>query len=131
MKKIIFIFALLFSLTSYSQQYISDIYYTGKRNNFTNTSDFSERKKVESIILIKDSAVIIDGFKRLKLTSDSMQISSPNYKGVEWFFIDNFGEVGIMSIVKYTLGGKTITFHFDNRLFAYNIKQDEVNQYAK
>ena len=127
MKKVIFIFALLFSLTSYSQQYISDIYYTGKRNNFTNTSDFSEQKKVESIILIKDSAVIIDGFKRVKLTSDSMQISSPNYKGVEWFFVNNIGEVGIMSIVEYTLGTKTITFHFDNRLFAYNIKQNKTN----
>ena len=127
MKKVIFIFALLFSLTSYSQQYISDIYYTGKRNNFTNTSDFSEQKKVESIILIKDSAVIIDGFKRVKLTSDSMQISSPNYKGVEWFFVDNIGEVGIMSIVEYALGTKTITFHFDNRLFAYNIKQNKTN----
>ena len=56
-----------------------------------------------------------------------MQISSPNYKGVEWFFVDNIGEVGIMSIVEYALGTKTITFHFDNILFAYNIKQNKTN----
>ena len=122
MKKVIFVFALLLSLAAHSQEFNSNKSYTGKWNNQTNDWDFSESKEINSIISIKDSSVYIDDVKRVTLTSPSIQSPSKNYKGTEWYFSDELGQEGIMTIVEYISGRKTITFHYEGKLYAYYIQ---------
>jgi len=122
MKKVIFVFALLFSLTAHSQEFNSNKSYTGKWNNQTNDWDFSESKEINSIISIKDSSVYIDDVKRVTLTSPSIQSPSKNYKGTEWYFSDELGQEGVVVIAEYISGRKTITFHYEGKLYAYYIQ---------
>jgi len=122
MKKVIFIFALLLSLTAHSQKFNSNKSYTGKWNNETNDWDFSESKEINSIVSIKDSNVYIDDVKRVTLTSPSVQSPSNNYKGTEWHFTDDLGQEGIMIIAEYISSRKTITFHYEGKLYAYYIQ---------
>jgi len=122
MKKVIFVFALLLSLAAHSQEFNSNKSYTGKWNNQTNDWDFSESKEINSIISIKDSSVYIDDVKRVTLTSPSIQSPSKNYKGTEWYFSDELGQEGIMIIAEYISGRKTITFHYEGKLYAYYIQ---------
>jgi hypothetical protein len=123
MKKVIFVFALLLSLAAHSQEFNSNKSYTGKWNNQTSDWDFSESKEINSIISIKDSSVYIDDVKRVTLTSPSIQSPSKNYKGTEWCFSDELGQEGIMIIAEYISGRKTITFHYEGKLYAYYIQQ--------
>ena len=123
MKKLTLIFGLFICLTAHSQEFNSNKTYTGKWNNQTSDWDFSESKEINSIISIKDSSVYIDDVKRVTLTSPSVQSPSKNYKGTEWYFSDELGQEGIMTIAEYISGRKTITFCYDSKLYTYYIQQ--------
>ena len=98
MKSLLFIFSLFLCLTSNSQEYTSNKFYTGKWNNQTSDWDFSESKEINSIISIKDSSVYIDDVKRVTLTSPSIQSPSKNYKGTICEFSDELGQEGLSLI---------------------------------
>ena len=120
MKKVIFIFALLFSLTSYSQEFTSNEYYSGKYAN--NSWEFSKSQKVNSIISITNDAVYIDNAIQVSLTSELEYRKYDTTTVAQWNFIDSNEIKGVMVMTTYPSGKRTLTFHYLHRLFAYYIE---------
>lgn len=122
MKYFQFLLAILVSITGYSQEYISNEFYSGKYIN--HVWEFSKSTEVNSTISITNNAVYIDNSKQVTLTSEHEYRKYDTTTVAQWNFIDSNEIRGTMVMTTYPSGKKTLTFHYLHRLFAYYIKQN-------
>jgi hypothetical protein len=120
MKYFQFLFAILVSITGYSQEYISNEFYSGKYIN--HVWEFSKSTEVNSTISITNNAVYIDNSKQVTLTSEQEYRKYDTTTVSQWNFLDSNEIRGSMVMTTYPSGKTTLTFHYLHRLFAYYIK---------